>query len=206
MTMRWADVSLFAYTRGQPQRSKRLFWEPISARTFGLLIANALSNTFAPDTWRISLETHGIIRVLIVEDHPEIRLVIRSVLKRYPNLQVVGEAGDGAEGVQCVERLHPSLVLMDVNMPRMNGVESTRRIKDRYPAMVIVGLTVNDEPSTLALMQQAGACTIVNKERIFEDIDGAIQIATALLDQSTSSPLGTTAPEVAIPLDKELER
>ncbi len=68
-------------------------------------------------------------------------------------------------------------------MPRMNGVESTRRIKSSYPDVVIIGLTVNDDMTTLTLMQQAGACTIVNKKRMFDDIGGAIQIGMELLKQ-----------------------
>ena len=73
------------------------------------------------------------VRVLLVDDHAMVRQGLRSVLDGYADLAVVGEASNGEEAVSMAERLRPALVLMDVNMPRMSGVEATARIKARYP-------------------------------------------------------------------------
>src|SRR5687767_9826701 len=69
------------------------------------------------------------IRVLLVDDHPTVRETLRRVLQAYPNIEVVGEASDGDEALAQVEHLQPAVVVMDINMPRMDGITSTRLIK-----------------------------------------------------------------------------
>jgi DNA-binding NarL/FixJ family response regulator len=69
-----------------------------------------------------------------------VRQGLRSVLDTYPNIEVVGEATNGAEAVALADKLRPSVVLMDINMPKMNGIETTTQIKSHYPNMVVVDL------------------------------------------------------------------
>lgn len=81
------------------------------------------------------------IRILIVDDHAMFRKVVRSILKPYPNIEVVGEASDGDEAVVSVGQLKPAVVLMDINMQKMDGVTAARLIKVQYPEVAILGLS-----------------------------------------------------------------
>ena len=86
------------------------------------------------------------IRVLLVDDHAMIRQALRSYLSTYyRDIEVVGEAGSGEEALQAVHTLSPSVVVMDINMPGLNGIEATARIKQTHPHVGVVGLS---QPST----------------------------------------------------------
>ncbi|MDX9956561.1 MAG: response regulator transcription factor, partial [Anaerolineae bacterium] len=74
-----------------------------------------------------------IIRVLVVDDHTIVRKGIRALLAEIADLEVVGEAADGHEAIVQADRLHPDVILMDLGMPRMDGIEATRQIKLRQP-------------------------------------------------------------------------
>ena len=102
------------------------------------------------------------IRVLLVDDHAGMRQVLRGFLAACPGLEVVGEAGNGEEALQSVQRLSPSVVVMDVNMPRLNGIEATVRIKQTYPHVAVVGLSVNAEDYRDAMIE-AGATAVLSK-------------------------------------------
>ena len=116
-----------------------------------------------------------VIPVLIVDDHVLVRQGIRSTLEFYADIQVVGEARDGLEAVTSVEKLLPCVVLMDVNMPRMNGIEAAAQIRDRYPDTIIIGLSVNAENQEA--MKRAGAVRFISKAGIVEQLYDAIQEA-----------------------------
>jgi DNA-binding NarL/FixJ family response regulator len=90
---------------------------------------------------------------------------------------VVGEACDGVEAVAQVDRLSPSVVIMDVNMPQMNGIEATVKIKTRHPDMVIIGLSVNDSSENQNAMRVAGASVLLNKAAAVEQLHKSIQEA-----------------------------
>src|SRR6186713_2744705 len=77
------------------------------------------------------------VSVLIVDDQLPFRLAARAVLKRTAGFELVGEAADGDEAVELVSELRPNLVLMDINMPRLNGIEATRRIVDQVPGTTV---------------------------------------------------------------------
>ncbi len=86
------------------------------------------------------------IRVMIVDDHSEFRRVVHEFLSRLPNVSVVGEAQDGQEAVMKVEELNPDVVLMDIAMPKITGLEATRIIKQRWPRTRVMIATMHDNP------------------------------------------------------------
>lgn len=117
------------------------------------------------------------IRVLLVDDHAMVRQGLRSVLENYADVRIVGEAAHGEEAVKQVAALRPSVVVMDINMPRMNGIEATARIKTTYPDTVVVGLSVNAAGDNGDAMQAAGASMVLTKEAAVEQLYESIQQA-----------------------------
>jgi DNA-binding NarL/FixJ family response regulator len=117
--------------------------------------------------------------VLIVEDHTLIREGLRSLLSSHPDLEIVGEAGDGREAVRCVEKLSPSLVLMDLSMPRMGGVEAIREIKKNWPKIKVLALTVNDSEEYVLAALKAGADGYILKDSTHAELVHAIRNALA---------------------------
>jgi PAS domain S-box-containing protein len=115
-------------------------------------------------------ESRSPIRVLLVDDHAMMRQGLRSVLDAYADVDVVGEAGDGLEAVTLVEQLRPAVVVMDINMPNMGGIEATSRIKARFPDTVVIGLSVNATPDNWQAMKKAGATALVTKEAAVEQL------------------------------------
>jgi DNA-binding NarL/FixJ family response regulator len=97
------------------------------------------------------------IGVLIAEDHTLIREGLRSLLSAQPDLAVVGEAGDGREAIRQAEKLSPTLVLMDLSMPLLGGIEAIRVIKKKWPHIKVIALTVNDSDEYVQAAFQAGA-------------------------------------------------
>lgn len=103
------------------------------------------------------------IRVLLVDDHAMVRLGLKALLDEEPDLEVVGEASDGVDALEQVERLNPQLVLMDYSMPRMDGLEATRHIRQRWPQVRVIGLSMYREADRAAAMLDAGASAYVDK-------------------------------------------
>jgi CheY-like chemotaxis protein len=118
--------------------------------------------------------TAGVRRLLLVDDHAMVRQGLRAILDHYPDLVVIGEAADGREAVSIASKRAPDVVIMDINMPRMDGIEATRRIKKDHPATVIIAVSVNDTPQIRESMQRAGASAFLSKEeageRLYETI------------------------------------
>ena len=104
------------------------------------------------------------VRVLLVDDHAMVRQGLRSILDGYPNLDIIAEAGDGEEAITLARLLKPDLVVMDVNMPRLDGIEATRRIREELPATYVVGLSVNEAEHIVKSMRAAGASAFLTKE------------------------------------------
>jgi signal transduction histidine kinase/ActR/RegA family two-component response regulator len=128
------------------------------------------------ETSRITkLSPQAFIRVLLVDDHAMMREGLRSVLESYADVEVVGEARDGEEAVACVERLQPTIIIMDINMPKMNGIEATAMISTRWPNIRVIGLSVNPSGHNAEAMVAAGAAMLLTKEGAVEELYRAIQ-------------------------------
>lgn len=123
------------------------------------------------------------VRVLMVDDHPMVRQGLRGIVEQFDRIQVVGEAGDGQEAVQLAQTLLPDVVIMDVNLPTMDGVEATRQITACCPHVVVIGLSVHNSPQVAEEMKQAGAATYLTKDAAPEQLYKAIRGA---LDQRRS--------------------
>ncbi|HJT22381.1 MAG TPA: response regulator [Nitrospira sp.] len=115
------------------------------------------------------------VRVLLVDDHAMVRQGLTSILNGYADLEVVGEADNGIEALSAVEAHRPAVIVMDINMPKMDGIEATRRIKARYPDIAIIGLSVNVGRESRQAMLQAGAAMLLTKEEAVEHLYRAIQ-------------------------------
>jgi DNA-binding NarL/FixJ family response regulator len=111
-----------------------------------------------------------VIRVLLVDDVESVRQTLRSILATYPNFEVVGEACNGEEALESVQILKPSVVVMDINMPRLDGIKATTLIKRVYPHIVVVGLSVYANDDTRKAMTAAGATTVISKEAAVEQL------------------------------------
>jgi signal transduction histidine kinase/CheY-like chemotaxis protein len=114
------------------------------------------------------------IRVLIADDHAMMRQGLRSVLDQYSEIQVVGEAANGEEAVVLANQLHPDVILMDVTMPKMDGIEATKLIKRSWPDMVVIGLSVHTAGQVGRAMTDAGAAAFINKEAAVNELYEAI--------------------------------
>jgi DNA-binding NarL/FixJ family response regulator len=103
-------------------------------------------------------------RILIVDDHPALREGLKSIFSFSPIFDIIGEAGDGLEALDYVEKLLPDLVLMDLSMPRMDGITATREIKKKWPETKILIFTVHNTSEYLAAARQAGADGYISKD------------------------------------------
>jgi DNA-binding NarL/FixJ family response regulator len=114
-------------------------------------------------------------RILLVDDHTLVRMGLRNLLASQPDIEVVGEAGDGQQGVEAAARLKPDVVLMDVAMPRMNGIQATQRIVAHDPHVKVIGLSMHNEEEIGAGMRKAGAVTYLQKDCGLEPLLRAIR-------------------------------
>lgn len=117
------------------------------------------------------------IRVLIVDDHTLVRDGIRALLALVADIEVVGEAANGKEALERVEELAPDVVLMDLAMPIMGGLEATRRIRREFPGTRVLALTQYDDAEYVIPIIEAGACGFVTKMGAFSELASAIQAA-----------------------------
>ena len=126
------------------------------------------------------------IRVLVVDDHALFRRGLEIVLAQESDIEVVGEAGDGAEAVEQAADLLPDVVLMDVRMPRRSGIEACTAIKDVVPSARIIMLTISDEEGDLYEAIKAGATGYLLKEISIDEVATAIRAVAG--GQSLISP------------------
>ncbi|HWO42582.1 MAG TPA: response regulator [Candidatus Eisenbacteria bacterium] len=121
-----------------------------------------------------------VIRVALVDDHQMVRQGLRSVLEEYPELAVVGEAANGLEAIEIARKLEPDVVVMDLNLPIVNGIEATRRIMQERPSTIVIGLSFGSDAYVLKAMKAAGAVTCITKERAVEELYRTIKSSVEL--------------------------
>jgi len=119
------------------------------------------------------------IRILLVDDQRLIREGLRVLLELEPGLEVVGEAGDGKEALEAYAALQPDVVLMDVRMPGMDGVEATRRLRERWPEARIIILTTFDDDAYVFEGLRAGALGYLLKDVSGNELAKAVRTAAA---------------------------
>lgn len=112
----------------------------------------------------------GPVSVLIVDDQLPFRLAARAVVRATPGFEVVGEATSGEEALQMVALLAPQLVLMDINMPGINGIEATRQISQSHPQVQVILLSTYDAEDLPADARSCGAAAYVHKEQFGPDV------------------------------------
>ncbi|AQZ63934.1 DNA-binding response regulator, LuxR family [[Actinomadura] parvosata subsp. kistnae] len=119
------------------------------------------------------------VRVVLADDQPLIRAGLRMVIDTDPGIEVAGEAGTGAEAVQLVRRLRPDVVVMDIRMPAMDGIEATRAVTAESPATRVIMLTTFDEDANVYASLRAGASGFLVKDMALEDILAAVHVVAA---------------------------
>jgi signal transduction histidine kinase len=110
------------------------------------------------------------IRLLLVDDHTMVRQGLRSLLESYEDVMIVGEGSNGEEAIELVEQLRPALVVMDLNMPKKNGIEATARIKARWPETVVIGLSVQAGEEARRAILNAGGAVLLTKEAAVDEL------------------------------------
>jgi DNA-binding NarL/FixJ family response regulator len=123
--------------------------------------APELTDLNAPSTVR---EIGKKIRVMLVDDHEMIRHGFSILLNMHPDIETVGMASDGEEAVHMARKLRPDVILMDISMPKMNGIEATRIIHSELPDICIIGLSMFDADCNATTMIEAGASIYCAKE------------------------------------------
>lgn len=127
------------------------------------------------------------IQVLLVDDHAMVRQGLRSILEQYDNIHIVGEASNGREAVDMQQTLTPRVVIMDVNMPVMDGVQATRMIKQSPHPSHVIGLSVRNDRETEKALRNAGASEFVTKESASDQLYQAI--CRAVQSERSENPL-----------------
>lgn len=120
-----------------------------------------------------------MIRILLVDDHKLIRVGLRNVLAGNADMEIVGEAGDGEEGLRLARELKPDVVVLDINMPEMNGVEATRKLARLDPAPRILIVSVHKQDPIPTRLLEAGASGYLTKDLAADEIVAAVRQVSA---------------------------
>jgi len=117
------------------------------------------------------------IRLLLVDDHEVVRTGLRMLLESQEDIKILAEASTASEALQFAEQYQPDVVVMDITLPDMSGIEATRRLKERQPEIAVVALTIHEDEQYFFEMLQAGASGYVPKRAAPEDLISAIRAA-----------------------------
>jgi len=137
------------------------------------------------------MSTAHHVRLLIVDDHALVREGLKSTLRSYPNIEIVGEASNGEEALLTVSQLKPTVVVMDIVMPRLDGIASTRILKTLYPQIAVVGLSVHAKAYEINAMLEAGAFQVITKDNAVHELYEAIQRAALSVQPGSGSEQGS---------------
>jgi DNA-binding NarL/FixJ family response regulator len=130
--------------------------------------------------------TMATTRILLVDDECLVRGVLSRILADYPDLEVVGQAATGDEAISSVETLRPHVVVMDIRMPKMDGITAAREIKTRYPEVQIIALSEFAYGYHADAMLKAGALAVYQKSNAFEELYPAIRKISVGNDMETT--------------------
>ena len=146
------------------------------------IAAHVRAKHLALRTQHSGLQQNAKIRVLLVDDHVMVRQGLKAVLDAYADVELTGEAGTGEEALRLVNQQRPEVVVMDINIPKMDGIEATKQIKSRYPETIVIGLSVNATKENEEAMKRAGAVRLMTKEaaveQLYDVIVGAVKQET----------------------------
>jgi NarL family two-component system response regulator LiaR len=121
----------------------------------------------------------GKIKIVIADDHAVVRQGTRSLLERESDMEVIGEAGDGEEAVKVIDALKPDVVIIDIAMPKLNGVEVTKQIKPRHPSTAVLILTAYDDDEYVFALLEAGAAGYLLKDVDSREVVNAVRAVYA---------------------------
>lgn len=117
-----------------------------------------------------------VIKIVIIDDHPLFREGVKRILDMEENFQVVAEGEDGIEAVDLVERYRPDVVLLDINMPQVNGVEATRRLVERFPGTKVIILSIHDDEAYVTHAVKTGVAGYLLKEMDADSLIEAVKV------------------------------
>ena len=138
------------------------------------------------------------IKVLLADDHKIIRDGLRSLIERHPDMEVVGEAENGRTTVQLAQELRPDVIIMDISMPDLNGIDATQQIVANAPDIKVIALSMHSDKRFVVGMFKAGASGYLLKECAFDELEQAIK--TVLADQTyLSSKIATVVMKDYVP-------
>ena len=121
--------------------------------------------------------TKSKIKIVIADDHAVVREGVKGILSREPDIEIVAEAGNGREALELIAKTAPDVVVMDISMPEMGGIEATKRVKEAWPNVNVLALTMHEEESYVFQLLKAGAAGYVLKRGAAEDLVQAIRSA-----------------------------
>ncbi len=157
------------------------------------------------------------IRIVLVDDHRVVREGTRQILQKETDLRVIGEAGDGEEAIRLVSELKPDVVVMDISMPRLNGIEATKRIKAMYPHIAVLILTAYEQDQYIFAALEAGAAGYLLKDIHGQELVAAIRsvqagesvlhpiVARKALDRFVRAEVKDMVPQLEALTDREVE-
>lgn len=154
-------------------------------------------------------QEHGVhtdeIRVLLVDDHALVRAGLRALIEMIESINVVGEAGNGADALRSIERLHPHIVLLDITMPDMNGLEVLQKITSRFTAVRVIILTMHEAREYAVQALHFGAAGFIPKSAAAAELKDAIEMVMQGKTYVSAQTPQQTATRIPINNDKQSE-